>query len=201
MDYTITETLRKIIKEETRYIRHYIGTVIANVDPLLKGGVLCTVNDLGWFTPDVAMWFYPRQMHAMSVPMIGESVEVYFVGGDPERRAYIGLASEMMGNTPSAYLGTPTQHVLFQDPITGASVTFDGVRLMIDSTLISLGANATEFAVLGTSFYTWLVTFITTVFNLHTHVCAAPGSPSAVPVPIEAAPSPTAFLSTSTLVK
>lgn len=48
---------------------------------------------------------------------------------------------------------------------------------------------ATEPFVLGSKFLTWLTTFINTQFNLHTHICAAPGVASAVPVPVSTPPT------------
>ena len=57
----------------------------------------------------------------------------------------------------------------------GGGVTISATTVTIDATSISLGQAATSSLILGEPFMTY--------FNLHTHNCTAPGTPSGPPVP------------------
>lgn len=118
--------LTALIYRETRYLRHYIGEVCQNDDPMNRGRVKVKVYELGWETEDVAAWCEPRQLHAMSVPLVGEWVEVYFMVGDMNRPVYLGQAPEILAsrNTPSKFTDRK-KHVVFENLLNGCSLWYD----------------------------------------------------------------------------
>ena len=94
--------IEALIREQTKYLRHYIGRVTDVQDPLGRGRVLVHVPDLGWNTDAAGAWCWPRAMHGMDVPAVGEWVEVYFVAGDPDQPVYLGQAAEIQEQKPAA---------------------------------------------------------------------------------------------------
>jgi len=159
VDYTIYGQIQKIIIEETRFLKHYQAQVIGNVDPLLRGRVQVICPEIGWSTPDVCPWCAPRQMHAMSVPAIGEWVEIYFISGHPDRPVYLGLDCSVQDSIPSTFDGVPSTHVIFESPNTAKGIVYNEMldQLDITGTLINIGgSDAIEPMVLGTALSAWL---------------------------------------------
>jgi hypothetical protein len=113
--YSIYEIIKDIIHEEMKYLKHYIGKVLSNTDPLRKGRVKITIPELGWEN-NIQIWAWPRMGSGMSVPKINAYVEVYFMGGDPTLPVYLALASEMSGMVPQKFNGQSKSHLIFQDP-------------------------------------------------------------------------------------
>lgn len=135
MDLTRTTrgAIEQIVREETRYLRHYFGTVLRNDDELNRGRVLASVPELGWNTEDQAAWCFPRQAHALSVPAIEEIVEIYFMAGDPNRPVYLGLPADFVDNLPPSYVD-PTTHIVFEDPQEATLIRWDGATLDLGKT-------------------------------------------------------------------
>ena len=132
-EFTLTDEIRRIVRAETMFLRHYWGEVLANVDPRGKGRVKVAVPALGWNSQAEAPWCVARQVHALVIPEVGESVEVYFVEGDRSRPAWLGQAHEISGQTPSSY-GATTQ-VVYQDPKSGAAITWDRLTRTLEVNL------------------------------------------------------------------
>lgn len=130
MDLTRTTrgAIEQIVREETRYLRHYFGTVLRNNDELGRGRVLTTVPELGWNTEATGAWCFPRQTHALSVPAVGELVEIYFMSGDVNRPVYLGLPADFVDNLPPSYV-SPATHIVFEDPEEKTLIRFDGDNL------------------------------------------------------------------------
>lgn len=127
-EYSIYGLIQDIIIRETRFLKHYIGEVKNNIDPLAMGRILVTIDELGWSTPDIGAWCYPRDKNSLTTPAIGDWVEVYFIDGDVDRPVYLGVANEIAEMTPKTFDGMPTTHVLFEDPVADANnIKFDGV--------------------------------------------------------------------------
>jgi len=119
------ELLRQMIQEETLFLRHYSGKVVDNQDEMNAGRVKVMIEELGFYTPDSAIWCFPRQGSGMSVPIVGAFVEVYFMNGDRTRPVYLHLYTDLVSQVPRSYTG-PRMHVLFQSPESaGDSVTFN----------------------------------------------------------------------------
>lgn len=68
-------------------------------------------------------------------------------------------------------------------------------KVTIKAGEIFLGASAAESLVLGDAFKTFLDSFLTTTYNVHTHLSAAPASPTGPPIPTSG-PMPASNLST-----
>lgn len=119
------EAIRQMILEETKYLRLYEAQVVDVDDPEKLGRVKALVPFLGWTTQDVAPWVRPRGMHAIVVPVVGEWVEIAFMQGDQNRAVYRATAMELEGMLPAAFDGEASTVVLFQDPTTGDSITYD----------------------------------------------------------------------------
>ena len=113
---TFTGLIREIVRSSVKYIRHYIGEVADNEDTLNLGRVLIIIQELGWDTKDKGSWAFPRDKHSMSVPKIGDWVEMYFINGDPNLPVYMGIANEIKDMVPENYTGNVKEHILFESP-------------------------------------------------------------------------------------
>lgn len=177
---TLTGELRKIVREELRYLRHYIGQVVDNQDPSTKGRVRVKIADLGWDTNDKSPWCWPRQLHALDVPKVDEWVEVYFINGDRARAVYLGQASEILEQIPDGYT-SPAKRVLFQDPDSGDKIEYDsqGQILDIDTNELHLNGNGKHLTIweeLDAAFNTALTGYIA-LLNISLATGANSGGP------------------------
>jgi len=126
-DRDLRGLIASVVKEETRWLRHYIGQVQVNVDPLVRGRVSATIPELGLLTPEEALWCYPRQGYSMNVPKINDYVEIYFMAGDPNRPVYMAIASEVTGMDVSSFNGLASDRVIFESPVTGENIKYDDI--------------------------------------------------------------------------
>ncbi len=165
------EILRDIIARETLYLRHYDGKVLSNSDPLNLGRVLVAIPMLGWNSQAQAAWARPRGLHSLSVPSVGEYVEVYFLDGDPSRAVYLGNATHLQGQIPQGYDGNVQHHVLFQDPASGFSII-----LKAESGELDIGGSSKSLVTYDAlnSALQALVTYINA--HVHSGVTTGPGS-------------------------
>lgn len=153
----------EIVRQETLYLRHYMGQVLSQTDELNIGMVQVSVPELGWTTSDLAPWCYPRQLHSMSVPEVGEWVEVYFLNGDMNRPVYITNCTELKKDdnkncVPEWYVGDPKLRVIYQSPLSKKGIKLDDTQniLTIDEENIVLIDGSTEPYVLGNKIVTYL---------------------------------------------
>ena len=165
----IRAQIDQVIREETRWLRHYESQVIDNLDPLNRGRVKVTVPELGFDTPDKAMWCFPRQGNSMSVPEKDSWVDVYFVSGDPNKPRYLHYASEMKDMTPTKFDGQPATRVIFESPVTNESIKYtDGDKVLAflegsehyvlgDKLKTELQKIVNALTQLNTDFTTWVV--------------------------------------------
>lgn len=123
MARTDIEALRVLIRNETRFLRHYEAVVTDDQDELQRGRLQVEIPALGWVGAEARVWVWPRDRHSMIPAKVGEYVEVYFMGGKPERPVYIGQVQEQIENIPEAYEG-PDQPILFQSPVTGDRIKY-----------------------------------------------------------------------------
>jgi hypothetical protein len=207
---TIYDVIAEIVREETRYLRHYFGKVINNFDDENKGRIKVIIDELGWNTPDLACLANPRQMHGISVPALGEWVEIYFMNGNSGNPVYIGIAMEIQGQLPTKYQFG--KHVIFEMPRRQEGIVFDENMskmtmdpskldintkgdINIDSTVGDITfLQGTEKAVLGNKLITWLSNFINIFYNAHTHTGNL-GVPTSVPIIPAIAPVESDFCS------
>lgn len=166
----------EIVRQETLYLRHYMGQVLSQTDELNIGMVQVSVPELGWTTSDLAPWCYPRQLHSMSVPEVGEWVEVYFLNGDMNRPVYITNCTELKKDdnkncVPEWYVGDPKLRVIYQSPLSKKGIKLDDTQniLTIDEENIVLIDGSTEPYVLGNKLNTFLTNMITAEIAFHTH--------------------------------
>lgn len=152
---TIYELIANIVKQETKYYKHYIGEVMDNQDELNVGRVLVAVPDLAWTTQDKAAWAYPRQLNALKIPKIGQWVEIYFLNGDKTKPVYLGNTPEIKKQIPAAYIGDTKEQVLYQNPETEQKIIYNET----DDEL-KIG-EASESFVKGDTFKADLNTFLT----------------------------------------
>jgi hypothetical protein len=121
---TIRGMIETIVIEQTRYLRHYIGQVVDTGDETNKGMVKVQVAMLGWISPSIAPWCFPRDKRGMIVPKVDDWVEVYFIAGDKNHPVYLGIANEMKDQVTKAYTDT-SKDVIFEE---------DNVSLVYDKT-------------------------------------------------------------------
>lgn len=129
----IRDELRRLVEDEVKNLKHYIGEISNIDDPLKKGRVKVMIIERGWDTDDLAIWCYPRFTNSMTVPAKGDWVEVYFIAGDPNRPVYLGIASEVSEMIPKNYDGKTTNHILFEDPNDdGNYIKYDAKEKQLD---------------------------------------------------------------------
>lgn len=174
--FTTEGLIRDIIQKELKYYKHYLGKVVNNVDPTNRGGVVVVVEELGWNNPATGAWAFPRQMHGFSAPNIDEWVEIYFLEGDVSKCVYLGLASERMP-LPKGYDGLPTTHIIFQDPISGAYIKYDGVLQTFEIAVLN---TATKVIIDATGLSSTIPVGKT---GLNTHLHGTGVGPSTPPTP------------------
>lgn len=165
LDDDLYGEITKIIREQTTYLRHYVGQVVSNLDSMNKGRVKATIPELGMITPDLAVWCNARQGHSMSVPKVGAWVEVYFVNGDPQYPVYLYLDSKIMGEKPTNYTGNVNEHVVFESPNQP-----EGLIKYSDLTKILSLIGGTESFVLGNTLLTEINKLRTQVETLKTNI-------------------------------
>jgi hypothetical protein len=132
----------------------YRGTVMNNIDPLLRGRLLCIVPDVTGLTP--TSWAEPcvplagptgPPMGVYFVPPIGAGVWVEFENGDPAHPIWVGcrwgtpsdvppLAHVGLPTSPNLVMQTMTQHTLMlsdapPSPLTGGIVLKSATGAMI----------------------------------------------------------------------
>jgi len=193
----------EIVRQETIYLRHYIGQVLSNTDEENIGCVQVAIPELGWTTEEESPWCYPRERHAMSVPLVGEWVEVYFLSGNIDKPVYIGNCGEMKKDDnknciPEWFDGYPETRVIYQSPNSKKGIKLnetDGI-MTIDSDEIELIDGSEEPFVLGDKLESYLTDFINNAFNLHTHPYVdTPVGASVTSPPSVSATAPTDILS------
>jgi len=195
----------EIVRQETLYLRHYIGQVLSNTDELNIGMCQVSIPELGWTTADLAPWCYARQAHKMSVPIVGEWVEVYFLNGDRNRPVYIEMCTEMKNESdnknciPFDYSGDVKKHIIFQSTESKKGIMLDDTQklMSIDSEKIEFIKGSTEPFVLGNQLNTFLTNMITAEIAVHTHPYTdTPIGPSVTGPPSSPFTSPSGILST-----
>ena len=211
--YDFDGIIRSIVWEETKYLRHYVAEVKKNTDELMSGRILVVIPSLGWDTEDKGQWARPRYTHGLSVPKVGEWVEVYFIDGSVNNLAYMGTALEMLNMKPLNYTG-PTMHVLWEMPgdqeqvikynadEKKATLKFDKLDIDIVDTLavtadtkVTLDCNdivinaGTEKAVLGTALDTWITNTLKIWTDTHIHPTTLPGANTGVAITQLTAPA------------
>lgn len=175
--------MKEIIHEETIYLRHYIGKIVDNNDPLGLGRIKICIEELGLYTPDLGIWANSRQGNSMSIPAINQYAEIYFLAGDRTRPVYLFPASEIINNIPKSFTGNIKEHIVFQSP----DNIQENIKYNALTELLTI-FNGTESFVLGNSFLTWLNNFVTTIFNVHTHTDPVAGI-TGPPVPTGTSPT------------
>lgn len=168
-DKTLLQILRRIVWDETRWLRHYLAKVVNITDPDGKGQVRVICYDLGYTTEDNGLWCSARNKNALITPKVGDWVEIYFMGGDRDRPVFIGQANDMEDMLPKSYDGKETTQVLFEDG--DCNIKYDGVQVLLTF------FKGTKSFVLGEDLNTFLTSLVNNL-NSHTHLSTAPGSPT-----------------------
>lgn len=122
---SLREDINQIIRDETRWLRHYPAQVVDIDDELEKGRVKVTIPELGFDTADQGLWCNPRQGNSLSVPLVDEWVEIYFMAGNPERPVYLHYPTEVEGMVLKNYTGNPVLRIIFESPETEENIKYD----------------------------------------------------------------------------
>lgn len=123
---SLLNLLRVIIHRETVYLRHFYAKVVDVNDVLRIGRIRVDCYDLGMDT-GIGIWASPRQKDGLTVPKIGDWVEIYFMGGDRNKPVYIGKVVDFENMLPKKYDGRPTTQVLYEDPEAKTDIVFDSI--------------------------------------------------------------------------
>lgn len=170
-DRSLLALLRRIVYDETIYLRHYLAQVISVDDPDQQGKIRVACYDLA-FSPSnggLGLWVTMRDKNSLTTPAVNDWVEIYFMSGDKNRPVCLGKANEMKDMLPGAYDGKPTTHVIFEDPEAKISLVFNALN-----NLLEIGNTDMQFAARindeikstgseDTAFWTWLAGMITII--------------------------------------
>ncbi|MDR2193879.1 MAG: phage baseplate assembly protein V [Treponema sp.] len=110
----LISVLRKLIAEETVYLRQYEGTVIDDQDPKSLGRLKIQIPELVWETANTIPWAYPEHGLNTVVPPVGKSAVVYFLKGNRDHPVYRGGTSERADSRLTEYKN-PNTVVIFED--------------------------------------------------------------------------------------
>jgi hypothetical protein len=141
LENDIYDAFRRIVVEETKYLRHYNGIVQTILDPT-RGSVLATVPSLGWTDP---ITVYPRWSRGMILPLPNEIIDIGFMEGLVHLPVYYGIAREFeypfQGQTPAlaagaARLGDTVESDITKDPqfwtwLSAAAVVLAGLGVVV----------------------------------------------------------------------
>lgn len=93
------EDIIKTIIQETKYSRFYDGVVVE----LREGKAVCTINSLGWDTPEKgAICTYPDK-NKMTDLKIDDNVIIGFRNNDPARAFIAGIGNDFNLQAPASY--------------------------------------------------------------------------------------------------
>lgn len=139
----VTDIIRRIIAEETRYHKRYIGKVVSNADPDNEAKVQVNLPELGFDGTGNAMWAYPHK-ELIDIPAIGVFVEVWFMGGDVRSPVYGSIIREMQGMASKVWDKKTSSVVLHESKDGSASITYDGNGYtFVSSSTIKVNGNLT----------------------------------------------------------
>jgi len=182
----LLEIIQTLIKEETVFLRHYIGEIVDNKDILNKGRLKITLPEIGMDKPDLALWCFPRQGMQLCIPRIGQYAEVYFINGDRSSPVYNYPVAEITNNTPESYKGIVSDQILYESPNNKDYIKYDDavgtLEVSLKKELNVLCEKITllegdESFVLGDALQSFFDTFIETLNDhVHTGVTTGPGS-------------------------
>ena len=122
-DHEVTEIIRRAVRKELMFYRHYWGQVLSTSDRLQLGRIQVSIPELRWNDQSSAPWCYPRFTPGLSVPAQNAWVEVYFVEGNPKRPVWLGRVPEL--NEKLKNYSSPTSHVIFEDPQAKVAILYD----------------------------------------------------------------------------
>ena len=128
----LIEILKRIILEETKYLRHYVGKIADINDPANKGRVLVLIDGLGWSTNDNGAWCYPAGTNSVITPQINDYVIVIFMYGNPNMPYYIGMANAIQGMYPQDFDNKPSTCIIFESNDNKTYIKYDDQQKMVE---------------------------------------------------------------------
>jgi hypothetical protein len=117
------DQLRKIVLQETKWGKHYIGKVLNAQDSTNNGRVCVAIYDLGCNDEGTGFWAYPRDKNSLTLPKQGDWVEIYFINWDKNRPVYMGIANEIQNMLPDNFDGT--KQIIYESPQDLTHISFD----------------------------------------------------------------------------
>jgi len=130
MARSLYDQIRDIVLQETMYLRIYSAKVVDIDDPQSRGRIQVRVLDLTWGqegdnNAEFIDWAVPRNVNGLLTPKVGDSVDVYFVGGRKENLAYLGTNHEVESNRPTSYEENTDQVIFESRAVEGKSIVYD----------------------------------------------------------------------------
>lgn len=112
-DFDLYGVIRKIIAEETQWLRHYSGKVLNTTDPINKGRVLVGIVELGFENELEGIWAWSRAAN-IQIPKVGDYVEIYFMNGKVDQPYYCGILSKTR-DLSSTNFTSKFKQIIFED--------------------------------------------------------------------------------------
>ena len=155
--------IRDIIRDECKYFGAMMGQVTSTDDELKQGRIQVIIPALGHYNQNNAIWVCSRDKHLISVPIVGDWVEIRFMDGHRDRAYYCGICNQVAEQTLKNYDGNRTTHILFENPNESSEyIKYDEVKKELDILINLVKVNAgSDFAVKFTALNTALQNLIT----------------------------------------
>lgn len=115
----LVSVVEAIVDRRMKYFRTYVG-IVQSVDA--SGFATCTAPEFGTFDDDPASWITAapgNRMYSAIPPKVGDSVEIYFPEGTPDRVRYRALDG-VIYSSPNGGLN---KYVLFE--LANCSLIYD----------------------------------------------------------------------------
>jgi hypothetical protein len=119
------EIIRKIIREELRYCKTYLGKVVDVDDQDKKGAIKCKIYELGMIEDETSIWVSASDRNAMIVPKKDDFVRISFMNGDSTRPYWFAIANEMKDMIPKDFDGKAKTNVLYEDNDSKLKIIYD----------------------------------------------------------------------------
>ena len=194
----ITDMIKKIVLEVTRYNVPRIGKVSKIIDSFKKGRILVTIPILGWDTDDIGAWCYPKDKKGIITPSVGDYVLVEFIDGNKELPVYSGIASQMKDMLPGNYDGENSTQILFENRNKEEYFKYDEITKILSMlfTEIDLNGNSKSFVTYGE--LNTALQLLITALNSHIHIDPISGTTGTpvTPVSLDISASETSTIKT-----
>lgn len=157
--------IRKMIIQETKYNRFFDGVVAE----LREGKAVCTIDSLGWGTPDKGAICTYIDKNSMTELKVGDNVIIGFRNNDPARAFIVGMSNDFNLQSPASYNFNTKVETIYDDrsETQELKITKDNIKKEFSITLSPIWTikinKGSESFLKGTTWSTNWTTMATTI--------------------------------------